>query len=162
MLIYLDLNVYCRDYDDQTQLKIKRECKAIENIFNLVRNGKYKLCGSFILDKENNDDTLDFRRIEVKVLLSKCSEYVGADVNILNIATEIQKNSNAKPDDSLHLACAVFKKCDYFITCDSNFLKTIKSNYDKLQHTIGSIQIINPIDFKEKEVLNNDTDQEKL
>ena len=44
---------------------------------------------------------------------------------------------NITPQDSLHVACAVHSKCDYFITTDTSLLK--KQIYE--------IIIINPIDF---------------
>lgn len=51
--IYFDMNVYCRLLDDQTQFRVRRESKAIREILRAVYGGKYKLCGSFILEKEN-------------------------------------------------------------------------------------------------------------
>ena len=36
MNIYLDMNIYYRPFDDQTQPKIELESKAIEIIFKLI------------------------------------------------------------------------------------------------------------------------------
>jgi predicted nucleic acid-binding protein len=44
---------------------------------------------------------------------------------------------NIKPKDSLHLACAIEAKCNYFITTDGKILNK----------SIENIIIINPIDF---------------
>jgi len=61
-------------------------------------------------------------------------------------------NSNAKAKDSLHLASAIYAVCDYFITCDDKFIKTINSNKGKLIDTIGTIKLLNPIDFLREEM----------
>jgi predicted nucleic acid-binding protein len=41
--------------------------------------------------------------------------------------------------DSLHIACAIFAKADYFLTTDDNVIK--KAN------TIANVKIVDPIDF---------------
>ena len=35
------------------------------------------------------------------------------------------ENSNTKDKDALHPS-AIYNKCDYFITCDDKFIKTIE------------------------------------
>ncbi|NLZ52473.1 MAG: type II toxin-antitoxin system VapC family toxin [Thermoanaerobacteraceae bacterium] len=56
---------------------------------------------------------------------------------IKEIANLIINNSNAKAKDALHLACAVYKKCDYFITCDDKLIKTINKHRDSLSDILG-------------------------
>jgi predicted nucleic acid-binding protein len=56
--------------------------------------------------------------------------------NILMKSKEImQKGIRSK--DSLHIACALISKCEYFITTDTGILNK----------NIEGIQMINPIDF---------------
>ena len=55
---------------------------------------------------------------------------------VLAVANEIMKK-NIRPKDSLHMACAIEAKCNYFITTDDKILNK----------TIENIQIIDPIDF---------------
>ena len=71
------------------------------------------------------------------------------------IATEIVRESNEiiteniiklekigiHSKDSVHLACAIYTGCDYFITTDRKLLNK----------NIKEIEIINPIDFARKE-----------
>ena len=63
---------------------------------------------------------------------------------ILSKANEYQ-NKGMKTLDSLHVACAVYAKCDAFITTDKGILKM----------NIDDIKILNPIDFV-REVIDND------
>lgn len=42
-----------------------------------------------------------------------------------------------KTYDALHIACAIYAKCDYYITTDTKLLKT----------KLKEIKIVNPIDF---------------
>jgi predicted nucleic acid-binding protein len=149
------MNIYCREYDDQTQFKIKRECKAIGNIFKLIEEQKYRLCGSFMLEFENNANTIAYQKIEIKTLFSEFDEYVKKEPGIMEIAKNIIAKSNTKTKDAVHLACAVNKGCTYFITCDNEFIKTVNNNRDSIKNIIGDIKIINPINFEEKEVLRD-------
>ena len=49
------------------------------------------------------------------------------------------ENSNTKDKDALHLASAIYNKCDYFIKFDDKFIKTVEKNNDKLKDIIGDI-----------------------
>ena len=60
--------------------------------------------------------------------------------------------SNTKPKDALHLACAIYFQCDYFITCDDKFIKIILKNYETFKDVIGKVRIMNPIDYIREEM----------
>jgi len=64
------------------------------------------------------------------------SDFCSPSEIILLNGKEIMK-LGLKNEDALHIACAIEKQCDYFITTDS-----------KLTHkSIEGITVINPIDF---------------
>jgi len=44
---------------------------------------------------------------------------------------------NIKKKDALHIACALYAKCQYFLTTDLKLLNK----------TVNGISIINPVDF---------------
>ncbi|MEQ8188440.1 MAG: hypothetical protein ABRQ39_10770 [Candidatus Eremiobacterota bacterium] len=48
MNLYLDMNVYYRVFDDQSQQRISKETKTIEIIFKIIEKWNYKLCWSYI------------------------------------------------------------------------------------------------------------------
>ena len=157
MKIYFDLNNYYRVFDDQTQLRIKGEANAVNRIFELVDSGKCQLYGSFALENENDRNSHLKNKMQVQVIFSKWSFCIKFDSQILEIAKKIIELTCAGTYDSLHLACASLNNCEYFITCDDRFIRTINANFDKLQGVIGKIKIINPCDFIEKEMKSNDS-----
>lgn len=152
MGIYLDMNVYNRIFDDQTQLRIRFESMAIDIVFELIEKGQYKLFWSFILEYENENNPFINRRDYIKSLSELCNNQIGPCEEIRNIARDIMVNSNVKSKDALHLACAVYKQSDYFITCDDKFIRTINKNKDKLTNILGKTKLFNPIDFLRMEV----------
>ena len=52
--IYLDMNIYNRPYDDQSQVRIKLETIAIFEILHAMKAGYAHVVWSFILDYENS------------------------------------------------------------------------------------------------------------
>lgn len=152
MDIYLDMNIYNRMFDDQTQLRIRFESMAIDIIFELIEKGQYNLSWSFILEYENEKNPFINRRDYIKSLSELCNNEIGPCEDIRNIARDIMENSNVKSKDALHLACAVYKRVNYFITCDDKFIKTISKNKDTLANILGKTKLFNPIDFLRMEV----------
>jgi predicted nucleic acid-binding protein len=67
-------------------------------------------------------------------------------------AQNIMQSSNTKSKDALHLAAAIYGKCDYFITCDDKFIKTIEKNKESLIDVSNRIKLYNPVDFLRKEM----------
>lgn len=161
MNIYLDMNVYYRPFDDQSQPKIELESKAIEIIFKLIERWQYKILWSYMLEFENSNNPSTNMSEDIKAVAKIiCSETVVWYEDIERTAKAIVDNSNAKSKDALHLACALYGKCEYFITCDSRFTHTIKHNKQALNEILGSIKVINPVDFIGKE-LQNDVNEYK-
>ena len=152
MHIYLDMNIYNRVFDDQSQLRIKFETMAIDIIFELIEKGQYELCWSFMLEDENNKNPFSYRRDSIKTISEICKINIVPNDEILNIAKLIIANSNTQSKDALHLACAVYYKCNYFITCDDKFIKTVIKNISNLENIIGKIKLMNPIDLARGEM----------
>jgi len=152
MKLYLDMNIYNRIFDDQNQLKIRFEAMVIDIIMELVEKGTHKLVWSFMLKDENEGNPYSYRRKYVELLSDVCAEIVAPSIQIKDTAQNIMNSSNAKAKDSLHLACAVYAGCDYFITCDDRFIRTIKANSNNIASVIGDIKMMNPIDFLREEM----------
>lgn len=152
MKLYFDMNIFNRMFDDQNQLRIRFEAMAIDVIFEMIDKKQHCLSWSFMLEHENKGNPYTYRRDYVKILSAICAEIIEPNIAIKEIATIIQTESNAKPKDSIHLACAIYSNCDYFLTCDDRYIKTINTNYEKLKDYLGKIKIMNPIDFLRREM----------
>jgi len=134
--IYLDNCCFNRPYDDQRQLKIELETKAKLFIQNLVALNMLNLTWSYILDYENSRNSYMQKSLAIQKLQALASQDIDETPEILQISNEIQR-TGIKNADSLHLACAIFSKCDYFITVDKRVLK----------YATDKIVICNPIEF---------------
>ncbi len=152
MKLYFDMNIYNRIFDDQSQVRIRFETLAINIIFELIEKGVYVLVWSYILDYENSRNTYNKRRLYIQSTSGLCREIVTPHDDIRLTAKKIAKDSNTKEKDALHMACAVYCGCDFFITCDDKLIKTIIRNQNKLDDTIRDIIVINPVDFLRKEL----------
>jgi len=142
--LYLDMNIYNRPFDDQFQARIRLETIAIYTILKMVKDRRFLLLWSFMLDFENSLNPNEDIRTEIKMASSLASEYVNISKRILTTAKRFELRS-IKPRDALHLACAIKGKSDYFLTCDDRLVR-------KASFIEKEIKIINPIDFIRLEV----------
>ncbi|MCL1947763.1 MAG: PIN domain protein [Chitinivibrionia bacterium] len=136
MLVYLDNCCYNRPFDDLSFVSVQLEAEAVSIIQWLIKDGTYKLVWSYMLDYENSQNPYENRKISI----GKWREFAIKDIDESREIIEQGKliaKLNVKPKDSLHISCAVFAKCNYFITTDNKLLSKIVKN----------IEIINPIDF---------------
>ena len=134
--VYLDNCCYNRPYDDQSQLRIELETKAKLSIQQQITDKKILLASSVILEYENNDNPYEVRKTVIGNFLQNAIDYIDKSEEVLNMAHEIIKRG-IKTKDASHLACAIYAKCDYFLTTDDRLLK----------YKDDRIRIINPVDF---------------
>ena len=134
--IYLDICSYNRPFDSQSQMKIRLETEAKLYIQSGVREGKYLLCWSFMLDYENNKNPYDEKRTIIAPWKEIAAYFCPPSETILSLGTNIMQ-LGIKSNDALHIACAIEQHCDYFITTDKEL--TSKN--------VNGVKIINPIDF---------------
>ena len=144
MKIYLDNCCFNRPFDDQSQIRIRIETEAKLKVQEEIRSEKIQLIWSYILDYENNRNPY----IERKARINGWKKYALQDIEenpeLLKTANLLNQIGIQKID-SLHIACAVFAKCDYFLTTDDKILQRADQ--------IGSIKTNDPIGFI-KEVLS--------
>jgi hypothetical protein len=141
MKIYLDNCCFNRPFDDQSQLRILLESEAKLRIQENIRSGTFELVWSYILDYENSQNPFQERREQIIKWRSYSNEDIEESKEILDIATMNMK-LGIKKMDSLHLACAIKAKTDYFLTTDDGII-------NKALH-IQDIQIVDPIGFIKK------------
>jgi len=136
MKIYLDTCSYNRPFDNQNQLKIELESTAKLFIQNEIRKGTYNLVWSFMLDFENNANPSKENRKTIQTWEKIATECCDSNKEILEQGRKLQK-IGIKENDALHISCAIFSNCSYFITTD----------YKLTNKEIDEIKIVNPIDF---------------
>ncbi|MDR0912658.1 MAG: hypothetical protein LBM96_08700 [Methanobrevibacter sp.] len=139
MRIYLDTCCYNRPYDDKKQMKIRLESMAKLHIQKKVHEGKYDLVWSYILDYENKENPYRQRRENIQSWENKSIFYCKPLDEILNKTEELEIKG-IKKKDALHISCALYSKCEYFITTDVKLLKK----------QVDGIKIVNPITFIEE------------
>lgn len=141
MKIYLDNCMFNRPFDEQAHIRIRLETEAKLAIQEEIRRGTYQLVWSYILDYENSKNPFQERKEQI----IKWKKYAIADIeensNVIKTALLINELGLQKMD-SLHLACAIFAKADYFLTTDDKVIKKTCALTD--------IKISDPIDFIKK------------
>ena len=147
MKIYLDNCTLNRPFDNQNFIKIRIETEAKLFIQEKIKDGKYELIWSYILHAENNANPYDERKNQIMKWHTYSKLTIIENKEILNNAKKINK-LNIKPKDSLHIACAIFGNCSYFITTDDLLVKK--------NDLIKDIEVIYPTNFIELEENNYD------
>lgn len=106
------------------------------------------MASSYILRYENNQNPYRIRQDAITKFLQHTSVYVD-QLHASEIAgsAKLIAETGIKPKDSLHVACAIYAHCDYFLTTDDRLLKYHDEN----------IELINPLYFIERwEAITND------
>ena len=137
--IYLDNCCYNRPFDNQAQMRVRLETEAKLYIQASVREGNNSLCWSFMLDYENAKNPYEEKRVVIAPWKKIAHDFCPPSEVVLVRAKEIMKYG-VRNGDALHIACAMERHCEYFITTDKNLTNKI----------IEGIIIINPIDFIRK------------
>lgn len=136
MKIYLDNCCFNRPFDDQSQIKIHIEAQAKLDIQKNIKQGNYDLVWSYILEYENNMNPFEERKESIVKWKNIAKEKIVANEDIVS-AAEGLSSKGIKPKDALHIACAIYAKCEYFITTDRLLLNK----------NVDGIKIIHPIQF---------------
>ena len=145
MKIYLDNCCFNRPFDDQSQIRIRLESEAKLKIQVDIRDGKFELVWSYILDAENKANPFEERERAIREWKRH------ATMNIKEVAAVLEKakylvQRGIRGKDALHVACAIAAGCAYFLTTDDKLMS--KSNF------ITELVLTDPIAFI-KEVYND-------
>ena len=125
MIVYLDNCCYNRPYDDQSQIRIYLETQAKLHIQELIKLRRVELVTSYMLEYENGKNRFMQKKRTIENFMNDNeSYYVGneRDEMIAKMAEPIMR-TGVKEKDAFHVACAIYAKCDYFITTDDRLLK---------------------------------------
>ena len=140
MRIYLDNCCYNRPYDSQESFKINMETRAKLHIQEEIKEGKYDLVCSYMLEYENSQNKDSMKKDAIKLYQDEYSvAYVPLERReVLQEKIQEIMDYNIAYKDASHLACAIYAGCEYLLTTDIRFQKRYKGN---------EIRILNPLEF---------------
>ena len=139
-VLYLDMNVYNRPFDNQTQWRNRMETLASQTIFQLAQTLQLEIVWSFMLEYENSLNPFVDRQEEIKLLSKLASRVIEPEDCITHLAQQLTQQVGMKNKDAIHLACADCFGCDFFITCDDKLTHKAKRFHLK-------VRVCGPIDF---------------
>ncbi len=145
MRLYLDMCVYNRPFDDQSQPRIMLETQIFIMLLSMISEDRFDLINSFALKYENSKNPNIENMLKISDLLEYSKDYIPCDESILDRSLEFEKYG-LMGMDAVHIACAEKAKANFFVTCDDNLIKKLRRI-----DTIG-IVYYNVIDFVSKEV----------
>lgn len=126
MKIYMDTCCYNRIFDDRSYPGVYFDRNSVMLILELVEQGVFELYGSDILAKEILDTPNCVKRQQLALIYGLCSHEVSVDAEIADRSLLIQRQSNIRFKDSLHLACAEYAHVDVLLTVDKKFMNNAK------------------------------------
>jgi len=136
VLLYLDNCSFNRPFDDQSQLRISLETQAKLYIQQEILSGRFKLLWSYVLEYENNRNPYETRRDNIIGWKELAVSSIVESEEIISFGEKLMERG-VKLYDSLHVACAYFGECDYFLTTDKLLLNK----------RITEVRVCNPVDF---------------
>ena len=144
-LIYCDVCVLSRPFDDQSFLRVRLETEAANLIVSKVRSEKYRLVTSPVHWEEIRAIPDIFERTELQERLKTLGKSVNVDLAVTRKRAEELYELNFGIADAAHIAFA--EQCGAeFISCDNSLIR-------KCSRCNIKIWCGNPVAFCEKEDL---------
>ena len=137
MKLYLDMCVWKRPFDDQSDDRIWIESHAVKRILDLAHTGEARIFVSMALMLENERNPKAWRKHRVAALMASFGRPAPLTAVILARAFAIRKKGFSDMD-ALHLSFAENLKATCFVTCDDAILG---------RKGAVKITIINPVDL---------------
>jgi hypothetical protein len=103
MRIYLDNCTFNRPFDNQAQIKIRLETEAKLYIQSGIREKRYTLAWSYILDFENDRNPYEEKRKSISAWREIADWHCASSDDILSAGSEIMKKA-IRAKDALHIA----------------------------------------------------------
>ena len=142
MLIYLDNCCFNRPFDDQSQLIVHLEARAVLGIQEKIITGEYFLVWSYMITFENSNNPREMPRKEIAKWVEFARKPIIQESHALLQEARYLMQQGVDLKDSIHGASAFIGECDYFITTDKKLLNKLVG-YKK-------INTKNPISFIEE------------
>jgi predicted nucleic acid-binding protein len=136
--VYLDICVYNRPFDDQTNEHIFIEARAFSVVIKWIEEGKVTSINSDALEYENHLTSNIDRRLRVRTFLSLATDYVQFSGPLLERANVLLE-FGFRAIDALHIVMAEEGGADFFVTCDNSIAKIARKVQNKLKVRVVSL-----------------------
>jgi len=149
--VYLDTNVYCRPFDNQSDRRIQAESNAFIEIADAALRSKMVIVSSDyvkfeiekIVDPLKGKDVRGFER-------TLASVNVASTKRIIALARRFSVECDLNPLDALHVSSACLGKVNWFLTCDNEILQNSRC-IEKFATEKGyRLKVRNPVNYLEE------------
>lgn len=139
MLIYLDVCVLKRPFDDQAQDRIARETAALFEILTRVRKRVDALAWSGAISHENAADPDEDSRNAVEAMKGLASMSLNMNPEIGERVLALSADG-VRPLDAAHVALAESGGCSHLITCDDRLIQ-------RMRRLRTSLAVLGPLEY---------------
>lgn len=124
--VYLDTNVYCRPFDNQSDKRIRRESEAFIEIVDASSRSEIVLVSSDYVKFEIENIMGPLKRKDVRGFeRTLVSVNVAGSTQIFSLARKFSNKCGLNSLDALHVSAACIGKAGWFLTCDDEFYKMV-------------------------------------
>jgi predicted nucleic acid-binding protein len=150
--LYLDTNVLCRPFDDQSIARIRKETEAFGHILERITKNDAVYFTSDILIFEIQKIISPAKKAKVLAYLDVSRGFQATSEKSLVLADEIMRKFKLKPRDALHASSGLLGGAQYFLSCDDGVTRTFRRKPLSLvvENNVRSLEIMNPESFVEK------------
>jgi predicted nucleic acid-binding protein len=149
--VYLDTNVYCRPFDDQSDRRIRKESDTFIEIADAALRGQIVIVSSDyvkfeierIVDPLKKKDIKGFERTLASVNLVSGKQ-------IISLARKFSAKCGLNPLDALHVSAACLGRVDWFLTCDDEILQKGRCIEELVTEEGYRLKVRNPINYLEE------------
>jgi len=146
--VYLDTNVYCRPFDDQSDKRIRIESKAFIEIADTALRGKTVIVSSDYLKFEIEQIVNPLKRKDVRGFeRTLASVNVASNKRIVTLARRFSAECGLNPLDALHVSSACIGRADWFLTCDDEILQNSRCIEEFATKEGYRLKVRNPINY---------------
>ena len=139
--VYLDCCALQRIFDDHSQPRIAVEAEAVLRILKEAESGSIELIASEVLFLEVSDIPEGERKSSCQRIISQAHHYAEVTPEVVKLAKGYEA-AGLKAMDSVHLACAVASRVEFFCSCDDRLLSRATKLNTELTRVLSLLDLL--------------------
>ena len=149
--VYLDTNVYCRPFDDQSDRRIQVESNAFIEIADAALRSKIVIVSSDYVKFETEKIVDPLKRKDVKGFEGTlASVNIASNRRVIALARRFSVECDLNPLDALHVSSACVGKVNWFLTCDDEILQNYRCIEELAAEKGYRLKVRNPVNYLEE------------